>query len=208
VRRFSARHPGVRIVVDDCAPDQFMARITGEQVDFGIGSPEGLAAGVDLHPLMRDALSVVVPRGHALAARKTVRWAELAGWPVITVRPGYGIRSLIDVTAARAGVTLRVVNDVTFLSTALWMTRSGLGVSIMPSAFATRLPDAALAVRPLTAPRVSRDLVLVTKRGRSLPLACEGFVRMLRAEVARPQVRQRAIPDFARGIEQEALGKT
>jgi hypothetical protein len=28
-----------------------------------------------------------------------------------------------------------------------------------------------------------------------LPLACEGFVRMLRAEVARPQGRQRASID-------------
>ncbi|MEO6032767.1 MAG: LysR substrate-binding domain-containing protein, partial [Burkholderiaceae bacterium] len=81
------------------------------------------------------------------------------------------------------------------LSTALWMTRSGLGVSIMPSAFATRMPDAALVVRSLTAPRVSRDLMLVTKRGRSLPPACDGFVRMLRIEVARQQRRERSNTD-------------
>lgn len=184
VRRYTARHPGVRIVIDDCAPDQFMARVAGEQVDFGIGTPEGSAAGVDLHTLMRDHLSVVMPHDHPLARRKSVRWADLAGCPVITVRPGYGIRPLIDATAARAGVVLQVVNEVTFLSTALWMTRAGLGLSIMPWAYATSTPDAALAVRTLGAPRVSRDLVLVTRRGRSLPPACAAFVQMLRADLA------------------------
>ena len=46
---------------------------------------------------------------------------------MITVRPGYGIRPLIDATAAQAGVALDVVNEVSFLSTALWMTASGMG---------------------------------------------------------------------------------
>jgi DNA-binding transcriptional LysR family regulator len=48
-------------------------------------------------------LSLVCPRGHPLAARKTRRWVDLAGHPVITVRPGYGIRPLIDGTAAQRG---------------------------------------------------------------------------------------------------------
>ena len=191
VRKFSMSHPDVRVLIDDCAPDQFMARVTGEHVDFGIGTPEGSAAGVDLQTLMRDPLSVVLPRDHAFAAKKSVRWADLAGEPVITVRPGYGIRPLIDRTAAQAGVKLQVTNDVTFLSTALWMTRSGLGVSIMPAAFAQAEQGSpageALAVRPLAAPRVTRDIMIVTRRGRSLPPACLRFVQVLRAEL--PNVR-------------------
>jgi DNA-binding transcriptional LysR family regulator len=137
IRRFGEAHPGVRVVVDDCAPDQFVSRILGEHVDFGIGTPERPGAEVETQTLMRDHLSLVCARGHPLAAsKKPVRWADLAGHPVITVRPGYGIRPLIDATAAQAGVALDVVNEVSFLSTALWMTASGMGPSIMPSAFA------------------------------------------------------------------------
>ncbi|RYY77535.1 MAG: LysR family transcriptional regulator, partial [Comamonadaceae bacterium] len=47
VARFRRAHPAVRIVIDDCAPDQFVARIVGEQVDLGIGAPERAAADVD-----------------------------------------------------------------------------------------------------------------------------------------------------------------
>lgn len=181
--RFAAEHPGIQVLVDDCAPDQFVSRVVGEHVDFGIGTPERAAAGVDTLTLLHDHLSLVCAADHPLARLKQVRWAQLAGHPVITVRPGYGIRPLIDSTAARAGVRLDVVNEVSFLSTALWMSACGLGASIMPSAYATLSSDPQRVVRPLSAPRVSRDIMLVTRRGRSLSPAAQGFVEVMRAEM-------------------------
>ena len=181
--RFAADHPGIQVVVDDCAPDQFVSRVVGEHVDFGIGTPERAAAGVDTTTLLRDHLSLVCAADHPLARLRQVRWAQLAGHPVITVRPGYGIRPLIDATAARAGVRLDVVNEVSFLSTALWMSAYGLGASVMPSAYATLAADPQRVVRPLTAPRVSRDIMLVTRRGRSLSPAAQAFVEVMQAEM-------------------------
>lgn len=185
IRRFVALHPEIRVVVDDCAPDQFVPRILGEHVEFGIGTPERAGADVDTQPLLRDHLSLVCAPDHPLARVRSVRWADLAGHPVITVRPGYGIRPMIDATAAKAGVTLEVVNEVAFLSTALWMTASGLGASIMPAAYAAAARQPGLVVKPLAAPRVSRDVAVVTKRGRSLSPACERFIAVMRAELGR-----------------------
>lgn len=186
VQAFSAAHPGVRLVIDDCAPEQFIARILGEQVDFGIGTPQRLVAEVQARTLVRDHLVLVLRPDHALAAlRRSLRWADLAGHPLVTVRPGYGVRALIDATAARCGVVLEVAHEVSFLSTALWMTRSGLGASIMPSAYAAALGASDLLVRSLGSPRVSRDVCLVTKRGRSLPAASRAFIEMLEAQSKR-----------------------
>jgi len=183
LRQFALQHPDIHVAVDDCAPDRFVSRVLGEHVDFGIGAPEQAAADVDTRMLKRDHLAVVVPRGHALAgsaaAKRQVRWAQLAGHPVITVRAGYGIRPLIDATAARAGVSLNVVNEVAFLSTALWMADCGLGAAIMPSAYAARGAHADRVVLPLVAPKVSRDVALVTKRGRSLSSAAQRLVDVL-----------------------------
>ncbi|MEZ5635924.1 MAG: hypothetical protein R3E92_02180 [Burkholderiaceae bacterium] len=55
----------------------------------------------------------------------------------------------------------------------------------MPSAFAAWSNDASLVVKTLTSPKVSRDIFVVTKRGRSLSPACDGFLDVMRAEFDR-----------------------
>ena len=106
---FVAAHPQVRVVVDDCAPEQFITRVIGERVDFGIGTPERPGAEVDTQTLLRDHLALVCRQDHPLAGARTVRWADLAGHPVITTRSGYGIRPLIDGTAAKNGSASEIV---------------------------------------------------------------------------------------------------
>jgi len=180
LRIFSQQHPKVRVLVNDCAPDQFISRILGEHVDFGIGTPERPGAEVETERLMRDHLALVCRSDHPLAKARVVRWTDLGRHPVITVRPGYGVRPLIDGTAAEAGVALDVVNEVSFLSTALWMTACGMGASIMPSAFARAAADPSLVIKMLSAPRVSRDISVVTKRGHSLSAAARTFIDVLK----------------------------
>jgi DNA-binding transcriptional LysR family regulator len=180
MRAFNEQHPGVRVLVNDCAPDQFVSRIIGEHVDFGIGTPERPGAEVEVQRLMRDHLALVCREDHPLARARVVRWSDLAGHPLITVRPGYGVRPLIDGTAAEAGVALDVVNEVSFLSTAIWMTGAGMGASIMPSAFARAEADPSLVIKVLSSPRVARDISIVTKRGHSLSAAARAFVEALK----------------------------
>lgn len=184
LQRFRAQHPGIHVDVNDCAPEQFVARVVGEQVDFGIGVPEQAGADVDTDTLVRDHLALVCPAGHALAARQRPRWADLKDLPLITVRPGYGVRPLIDASAARAGVRLSVVHEVSFLSTALWMARAGMGLAIMPAAYAGAVNPEELVVRPLSAPKVSRDICIVRKRGRALSLPGQALVAQIRAVAA------------------------
>lgn len=184
VRAFQVQHPEIQLAIDDCAPDQFYSHVMSEQTDFGIGTPERLGPGVELQTLLRDHLSLVCPRAHPLAQRRTVRWKDLDGLPVTTVRPGYGIRPLIELSAARAGVRLNVTQEVTFLATALWMTGNGLAPSIMPAAYLTYSRDPDLVAKTLTAPKVSRDICLVLKQGRSLSPAAHEFIAVLRRTLA------------------------
>lgn len=181
VQAFSREHPDIRLIVSDCAPDQFLMRIVGEHVDFGIGTPEHAGDEVQQETLVRDHLSVVCLADHPLARKRRVRWADLAGHEVITGRPGYGVRQLVDLAAAGAGVELRVASEVSFQSTALWMTASGMGPAIMPTAYARQSAYSQLAVKVLHEPKVPRDLYIVTKRGRHLSPACAAFVQVLRA---------------------------
>jgi DNA-binding transcriptional LysR family regulator len=179
VKRFVKAYPAIQLVLDDCAPNQFVQRILSGQVEFGIGTPDGRAVGIEQRVLVNDTLSLVCPANHPLARQKQVRWAQLAGEPIIAGTPGYGVRRLTDAAAAQAGVELRIVNEVNFLTSALWMVSSGLGLAIFPAALAASSPQPDLALRPLAAPKVSRSISLVTRQGRTLSPACAGFVEVL-----------------------------
>lgn len=183
VGRFRAQHPEIRVVVDDCSPEQFVSRVVGEHVDLGIGTPERAAADVDTLKLLEDHLALVCRDDHPLARKRPLQWVDLQGHAIVTVRPGYGIRPLIDGAAAHAGVQLDVVNEVSFLSTALWMVECGMGAAIMPSAYAREPARHGLVVRKLAGPVVSRDISIVTKRGRSLSPAAQALVAVAQAEL-------------------------
>lgn len=199
VRKFTERYPAIRLSIDDCAPDQFLPRIAGEQVEFGVGSPEAGSSDLELQHLLHDRLCLVCSTDHPFASRRQVRWKDLQGMPVIAVRPGYGVRRLIDSVAGRAGVSLTIAHEVGFISSALWMAASGLGVSIWPAALVRHLVGEQLVLRPLVAPIVERPIYIVLKRGRSLSPASQTFVDLLRSELSviasaesRPPRRQRA----------------
>jgi len=90
---------------------------------------------------------------------------------------------MIDGAAKQAGVLLEVANEVTFFSTALWMTQAGAGASIMPTAYARAPQHKDLVIKVLHDPLVSRDISLVIKRGRSLSPAAQAFADVLKAQL-------------------------
>ena len=179
VRAFARSFPDIRVVIDDCAPDQFLSRILTDQVEFGIGTPESIDEDIQVRTLVDDKLFLVCAADHALARKRQVRWTDLASVPLVMVRPGYGVRRIIDQVAGKAGIELNIANEVNFLTSVLWMVSSGLGVSILPSALLVQPHFGNLVARPLANPTVSRAISLVTRRGRSLSPAGESFTQML-----------------------------
>jgi DNA-binding transcriptional LysR family regulator len=57
LRRFAREHPDIHVAVDDCAPDQFVARVVSGRVDFGIGAPEQSAIVERLNTEITAALA-------------------------------------------------------------------------------------------------------------------------------------------------------
>lgn len=180
VEHFRQRFPQIALVVDDCAPSQFLPLILNGQVDFGIGTPEDQShSDIATRTLVKDRLCLVCASTHPLAGRTSVGWRELEGLPFIAGRSGYGVRRMIDRIAAQHGLSLHVVNEVSFLASIVWMVASGLGVSIMPSALVLSQQFPSLTLVPLVDPQVERAVSVVTRRDRSLSAACEAFTELM-----------------------------
>jgi DNA-binding transcriptional LysR family regulator len=183
-RRFSRRYANIELVLDDCAPNQFLPLISSERVELGIGVPPPARTEFNSRPILEDRLMLVCAADHPFAGAAQVRWAELKSVPLIVFRNGYGVRQAIDSTLLKAGFEPRIAHEVGFLDTAAWMAASGLGVTILPAALAEMRAHMGVVTRPLVEPEVTRTIALVTKKGRSFSPPCRLFIDMLLQDVA------------------------
>jgi DNA-binding transcriptional LysR family regulator len=183
VRRFQDAYPGVKLVIDDCAPDEFVERILAERVDLGLGTLEAATPGLVETVVLRDTLCAVAPASPVFVDGRTITWKQLAALPLVTVRAGYGVRRRIDQAAEEAGVTLQMVHEVSLLTTALALAASGLGTAVVPGSILVRAQYPQLASRRLVRPQVERNTAVVHKQERSLSPAAQAFAQLLAREL-------------------------
>lgn len=179
VRSFNKAYGNIDLKIDDCAPNQFSPLIRSNQVEFGIGTPPNRSHEFNSVPLVDDELCVVCAPDHKFAKRKVVTWKDINGESLINLRPGYGVRQLIDKTAAQVGVEFETVAEAGFLDTVVWMASSGLGIGILPITLARFHAFRSISIIQLVEPQVRRPISVITKKGRSLSPACSLFINVL-----------------------------
>ena len=183
---YAQRYPGVDLRLHDAPADELLARLRAGELDLLLATLDPVDADLVATPVLSDAMHLACARSHPLAGRRHVAWAALAYEPLLLMRPGSGLRTLVDRCLAEAGVQPRVAQEVTQVSSALALAAAGLGLAIVP-AYALRvagLPD--LASMPLTRPAVRREVLLVHLASRSLAPAAAAMKAHLAAEFERP----------------------
>lgn len=178
LRQFESEHPGITVEIFEVAPGDFVEAVAAERVDFAVGTLEIPVPGLQEEAVMRDVLVAAAATSDGFPEGESMTWRQLSALPIVTVRPGYGIRRRIEAAAAESGASLRITHEVTLLGTAVALAVNGLGVTVVPSSVVARVPG--LAIRRLTRPIVERVISVVTKRERSLSPASEVFAKFLR----------------------------
>lgn len=192
IREFTDRWPGVRVEVDDCSPGEFVERIAGGQVTFGVGTLETPLPHIEERVFLEDSLVAVGLTGAVFSSGRPLRWQQLAAYPLVVVKPGYGVRASIDRAAQGAGVTLDIAYEVAMLSTALALAAAGLGVAVVPASVLVHTPYTTLTARRLVAPVVARNTAVLYERGRTLSTAASAFIeRLMRS--SRGQAKHRGL---------------
>jgi LysR family transcriptional regulator, carnitine catabolism transcriptional activator len=180
LRSFLDGHPEVKVEIEDLAPSEFVETLLAGRVDFGVGTLQAAVPGLRERVFLEDVLAAVAPASPGFPAGKPITWKQLAALPLVTVKAGYGVRSRIDAAAESAGVQLRIVHEVSLLTTAVALAESGLGVAVVPSSMLGRGGGrAGLVARKLTRPAVPRNVAVIHKQERSLSPAAQAFADLL-----------------------------
>ncbi|WP_315834795.1 LysR family transcriptional regulator [Bradyrhizobium prioriisuperbiae] len=175
---FHRKYPGLQVKLIDARTDQIVEHVRSGQVDCGIGTFHAGESEISSTLLARDSLMVFCTTGHALAGKPTVGWRDLDGLPLITLTRDSGIRLLVEVGFEAAQIRLVPAYEVGQITTALAMVEAGLGVAVLPTyawSGARGMTISAVALLP----RITRDIVMITRTGRSIAPAVSAFARYL-----------------------------
>lgn len=120
--------------------------------------------GLRLRLLRRDPLLMVLPVGHALAARASVSLKDFRdeGFIMYPENAGAGLARVTRELCVAAGYTPRVVQEADEAVTQIGLVAAGLGVTVMPAPMACVAVDR-VRYLPLRDARAWHSMVLVTR---------------------------------------------
>jgi DNA-binding transcriptional LysR family regulator len=179
VARFRAANPAISFIIRDAIASKVVASVRNEEVDLGVTAGVELTPEVEILHEATDRLCVVFPRRHPLASRRKITLADLADFPLVLMDPETSVRAIVDAAFVSAGRIVRPAGEATYMMTAVGLVRAGLGVTILPASAKEIDAEPSLRARPIDDARFSRTISLVKRRKRTLPPACEAFLKEL-----------------------------
>jgi len=116
VALFLARHPTVRVRVDELPADEIGERLLAGGLDIGIAYRPSGATTLWFEPLYNEEMVLVVSPSHPLAGRKRVRMVELHQQRLVLVPDHFATRSLLEECFQAAGAEPVVVAEMTTIA--------------------------------------------------------------------------------------------
>ena len=192
LRAFRRAHPDVAVsIVERSMPSAAVRALRNGDFDLAVvfdypDAGDFAGDGLEVCPLLDDAMDLVVPRDHRLARRRRVTFADLAeeDW----LLPDFGPQSpsfrLISRGCAAAGFEPRVAFRINDCQMTQAMVAAGEGIALLPRLM-LRPPHPGVAIKPLGADAPIRRIVALRLPTRFETPPQKRFLELLREASAR-----------------------
>lgn len=168
---FLTGHPGISIDLEERPSLEIVDALRDDVCDVGVVSDAVDLEGLTSFPFAADPLSLVVPRGHELAQRGSVRLADVVDCAFVGLVEGSALQEHVAHHARRLGKRLNYRLRLRSFESVCRMVGLGIGVGIVPRAVATRCARSAGIRRVALADSwAMRNLVLCVRRPDALPV--------------------------------------
>lgn len=178
VAAFKQKYPKVEVRVVDCIVEDVAPRVLTGEVDLGVGPERAMSDEFVTQPLFDLPFLAVFPEGHPLGEQDQVSWADLTDYPLISLRDNY-TRLLNNELISMGQLALEPACEVGFVTTALSMAASGLGITTCLPYAASLLDLHRLQRRELVEPTITRRFFMYGRAGVRLGPVAQGFADFL-----------------------------
>lgn len=182
LRRVRNRYADLFIDLNILKIEETVDYLLLERGEFVVMSSAVQNAAIENEQIAEGRLVVIVPEGHALAAREEISAAELQQYPVIGVDPSDPYGDLLAQPFANAGIAVSHSMRGRFAQTVVSLVRHGLGVAVIDEFSVAEVYMPGLVRRSLAEDVRVRSYV-VRKKGRVLSGFAEYAIRQLRREL-------------------------
>ncbi len=180
--RIAKALPKLSLLLHEYQTAPLVERTLDGELDLAILALPADTRGLVTRPLFEEAFLVAMPDKHRLAARKTVKAADLEGEKLLLLEEGHCLRDQALEVCERVGTEEQAFR-ATSLETLRQMVASGLGLTLLPELSAAGPFAAArgLVVRPFAPPSPHRVVGAAwrrsTSRGEAIAQVCELIAR-------------------------------
>lgn len=167
---YRSRFPRVAVHLEERTPERVWEMVSRGRLSVGITRPVPLATDLGLHTelLREECLGVALPRGHALAGRRSVAWSVLEREALIVLarREGVGLHDAVLAGCRMSGFSPRIVHSPSLVGTVFSYVEAGAGLGVVTEGVVSR--DSPLHFVPLR-PAIRVPLVVVWREEEDSP---------------------------------------
>jgi DNA-binding transcriptional LysR family regulator len=181
-------HRSIQVDMEERVSPEIVRGVREGLASLGVCWDAADIGALEARPYRSDHLCIVVPRGHPLAGRKSLRFADTLDYEHVSLPINSAVQVMLQRRAAALGRTVRHRVVVTNFEAALRVVRAGLAISLVPREVVEPMAAAADAVRivPLAEPWAERRFIVCFRDAQQLTPAAQLLVDHLAAKATPP----------------------
>jgi DNA-binding transcriptional LysR family regulator len=182
--KYHKQFPKVKISVYRSFTHKVTTKVEEGAVDLGILTMPVKSPSLEVIPVFRDRILLMAGSASPLFGKKTATLEEFAAQPIILPKTG-SIRKLMEKNLRPFRDNLNVTMELTSVVMIKRFVRAGFGVSLICRSFAAEnVQRGEVKLLQIEGLDLWRELALVYRKDRSLPLIASAFVEVARKELA------------------------
>jgi LysR family transcriptional regulator, transcriptional activator of the cysJI operon len=155
--------------------------VLGNVVDLGLVSYPEKSVELEVVPLWKDKLMLICHPRHALAKRRSLKLADIAGQKFIAFEPDIPTRKAIDKILQEHNATVQNVMEFDNIETVKRAVEIDSGISIVPeTTIVQELAKKTLAAVELWDGEFLRPSAAIYRKGKELSPAMKQFLAILK----------------------------
>jgi DNA-binding transcriptional LysR family regulator len=180
--RFEQAHPSVGVRLVDGTADDIVGTVRRGDAELGIGPERVTGEDITRSFLMRVPMRLVCAAGHPLAQRQNVSWRDLREERWVVYSGDFSRYVAQRLHEHDVSLSMQTATEVSYLTTALALVGTGLGVAMVPDYARTFEQNFGVRFLALRAPALNREFFVYQRRSLALSPAAQAFTDLLREQ--------------------------